>query len=61
MIPGVEEKIIVLMFTDDMNLYLGKNDSIDYVQNILNQWCNASGAKFNQEKTKIIPLGSKEH
>jgi hypothetical protein len=60
-IPGVEEKIIVSMFADDTNLYLGKNDRIEHVQKILKEWCQASGAKFNHEKTEIIPFGSETH
>ena len=61
MIPGIEEKIIVSMFADDTNLFLGKNDRMDHVQNILSNWCRASGAKFNIEKTEIIPIGSEAH
>jgi ribonuclease HI len=61
MIPGIEEKIIVSMFADDTNLFLGKNDRMDHVQDILNNWCSASGAKFNIEKTEIIPIGSEAH
>ena len=60
-IPGIEEKIIVSMFADNTNLYLGKTDRMKHVQNILNEWCRASGAKFNQEKTKFIPFGSEAH
>ena len=60
-IPGIEEKIIVSMFADDTNLYLKNQDCMDHVQTLLNKWCHASGAKFNIEKTEIIPLGSKAH
>jgi ribonuclease HI len=60
-IPGIEEKIIVSMFADDTSLFLGKNDRMDHVQEILDEWCRASGAKFNTEKTEIIPIGSEEH
>ena len=60
-VPGFEKKIIVTMFADDTSLFLGENDSMDHVQKILNEWCRASGAKFNTEKTEIIPLGSEEH
>src|SRR6266852_8614902 len=49
------------MFADNTNLYLGQNDRMDHVQEILDEWCRASGAKFNIEKTKIIPLGSEAH
>ncbi|KAG2035845.1 hypothetical protein BDR03DRAFT_867183 [Suillus americanus] len=30
------------------------------LMDILNCWCNASGAKFNKSKTKIIPIGSEK-
>lgn len=36
-IPRIEEKIIVSMFTDDANIFLGHNDRMDYVQEILNE------------------------
>ena len=49
------------MFADDTNLFLGKYDRMDHVQNILDDWCRASGAKFNIEKTEIIPIGSEAH
>jgi hypothetical protein len=60
-IPGIEEKIIVSMFADDTNLYLKNHNHMDHVQTLLNEWCQASGAKFNIEKTEIIPLGSEAH
>jgi hypothetical protein len=60
-IPGIEEKIIVTMFADDTNLYLKCDDRMDHVQTILEEWCHASGAKSNIEKTEIIPLGSEAH
>jgi hypothetical protein len=28
---------------------------------ILDEWCHISGAKFNKEKTKIIPIGREKH
>ncbi|KAG2748706.1 hypothetical protein P692DRAFT_20709402, partial [Suillus brevipes Sb2] len=31
------------------------------LEDILTSWCLASGAKFNMEKTEIIPIGSKQH
>ena len=60
-IPGTEERIITSLFADDMNLYLSKYDRMDTIQEILNSWCKASGAKFNIEKTEIIPFGTKQH
>ena len=34
---------------------------MDHVQEVLDEWCGASGAKFNTEKTKIIPIGTREY
>lgn len=31
------------------------------IQDILKLWCETSGAKFNLNKTEILPIGSKEH
>jgi hypothetical protein len=44
-----------------MVLYLNKDDQMDTIQKILHEWCQASGAKFNIEKTEIIPFGTKDH
>ena len=60
-IPGSEEKLITTLFADDTNLYLSKHDKMDDVKEILEEWCLASGAKFNIEKTEIIPIGTPEH
>jgi hypothetical protein len=60
-IPGAEEKLIISLFADDTSIYLNHNDKMDDVQSILDNWCLASGAKFNIEKTEIIPIGTPEH
>jgi hypothetical protein len=60
-IPGQVEKLAIKLFADDTNLYLSKEDSFNYIQNILDHWCEISGVKFNIEKTEIIPIGSTEH
>ena len=59
--PGLEEKILVNLFADDTTLYLSKEDRLDHVEDILRSWCEASGAKFNIEKTEIVPIGMAEH
>ena len=58
---GQEEKILVSMFADDTTIYLSKEDRFDQVEQILRSWCDISGAKFNIEKTEIIPIGTAEH
>ena len=60
-IPGTEEQLIINLFADDTVLYLNVNDSMKVTTQILDRWCDASGAKFNKEKTEIIPIGTKEH
>ena len=40
---------------------MSKEDNLDHVKEILNEWCEVLGAKFNTEKTKIVPIGLQEH
>jgi hypothetical protein len=55
------EKLVIKLFIDDTNLYLSKGDNLQMTLRILKDWCKISGAKFNQEKTKIISIGREEH
>lgn len=57
-IPGTAEKTITSLFADDTTVFLAKEDDFGVLQATLERWCKASGAKFNKEKTEIIPLGS---
>jgi hypothetical protein len=60
-ILGLAEKLIVNLFADDTVIYAHDRDSFDEIQQLLKLWCDASGAKFNMEKTEIIPIDTKEH
>lgn len=60
-IPGMEEKLAINLFADDTVLYLSAKDSYDETLKSLDKWCRVSGAKFNKEKTEIIPIGTKAH
>ena len=60
-IPGQPKKLAIKLFADDTNLYLSKEDSFDYIQKVLDSWCEILGAKFNIEKTEVIPIGRTEH
>jgi len=51
----------VNLFADDTTLYLCKEDRMDNVERILDEWCKVSRAKFNMEKTEIIPIGTETH
>lgn len=57
-IPGIENKLIINLYADDATVYLKKGDSYDTLQEILQTWCDTSGAKFNLEKTEILPIGT---
>ena len=46
---------------DDTTLYLSDKDRFDKIEPILDEWCEASGAKFNIEKTEIILIGMEDH
>ena len=56
-IPGRRESLKIKLFADDTTVYLSSEDRIDDLQTNLAKWCGVSGAKFNIEKTEIIPLG----
>ena len=60
-IPGIPDPIKVNFFVDDTSLYLNQTDSFQYAQQLLDKWCKVSGAKFNIEKTEIIPIGTTAH
>lgn len=60
-IPGSDERLTVNLFADDTVVYAHEHDKYDDIQAILDKWCRVSGAKFNKEKTEIIPLGTKAH
>jgi hypothetical protein len=51
----------IAMFADDTTLFLGETDRLDVVNETLDHWCKASGAKFNIEKTEIVPIGTENY
>jgi hypothetical protein len=59
-IPGVASRAVVKLFADDTTAYLSEHDSLTDLYQTLENWCLASGAKFNVAKTEIIPFGSPE-
>ncbi len=60
-IPGTNKKLVVNMFADNTTLYLSELNNFDHVEKILHQWCDVSGARFNLEKTEIVPIGNNDH
>ena len=60
-IPGARERLITTLFADDTTVYLTAGDSITVLEEILEKWCKASGAKFNLDKTEVIPIETPEY
>ena len=60
-IPGAAERLITTLFADDTTVYLSENDSYNELLAILQEWCCGSTAKFNEEKSELIPIGTKAH
>jgi hypothetical protein len=48
---------VVSLFADDTTVYLSSEDSLERLLDILNLWCAASTAKFNESKTVLLPFG----
>ena len=59
-IPGTRNHLKIKLFADDTTVFLSEIDSIEDLRTILHDWCGVSGAKFNIEKTEIIPLGNRD-
>jgi hypothetical protein len=57
-IPGSNDRLITTLFTDDTTVYLDKRDNYEMLLSLLNLWCRVSGARFNVNKTEIIPIGT---
>ena len=60
-IPNTNHTVKVNLYADDTTVYLASSDKYMDLEAILNKWCKASGARFNREKTEIIPIGTIEH
>ncbi|PBK85250.1 hypothetical protein ARMGADRAFT_942241 [Armillaria gallica] len=60
-IPNVKDRLIAMLFTDNTTVYLSNRDSWEELRSILDLWCQASGAKFNIEKTQVIPIGNLDY
>jgi len=60
-VEGVAERLITILFADDTTVYLSQADSFQDLNVILNRWCRSSGAKFNVQKTIIVPVGTQTY
>ncbi|KIY52218.1 hypothetical protein FISHEDRAFT_63951 [Fistulina hepatica ATCC 64428] len=55
---GMANRLIIKLFVDDTTVYLSEDDRIEDLFQILDEWCLASRAKFNVNKTVLIPTGT---
>lgn len=55
------QRAIVSLFADDTTVFLRETDALPDLFEILDTWCQASGARFNIRKTVIIPVGNENH
>ncbi|KAI0667423.1 hypothetical protein C8Q78DRAFT_1071862 [Trametes maxima] len=56
-IPGLKERLVSKLFADDTTAYLCEEDDYKDLDEVTSRWCLASRAKFNAEKTELIPIG----
>lgn len=61
LIPGDVSRLIANLFADDTTVFLGEGDDYSAAIAPTTVWCRASRARFNLEKTEIIPIGSAEY
>ncbi|KAI0706714.1 hypothetical protein C8T65DRAFT_527162, partial [Cerioporus squamosus] len=61
LIPGMNGRILTTLFADDTTVYLSAQDEYSTLEQVLNDWCVASRARFNAPKTELIPVGSKAY
>ncbi|KAH6867826.1 hypothetical protein BKA70DRAFT_1132449, partial [Coprinopsis sp. MPI-PUGE-AT-0042] len=54
------ERLITSLFADDTTVYMSEYDCFKDLEKILDDWSTASGAKFNVEKTELLPVGTPE-
>ena len=60
-VPSLDEAVKVSLFADDTTVILAEHDSFSDLMVLLDDWCAVSRAKFNVEKTEIIPIGTEEY
>ncbi|KAI0324039.1 hypothetical protein GY45DRAFT_1211632, partial [Cubamyces sp. BRFM 1775] len=60
-VPGLADRLVASLFADDTTVFLSESDSYVELTRILQRWCTASRARFNSDKTAVIPVGTKQY
>jgi len=55
-VPGLKP-VKVMLYADDINLFLGQEDSVPEVSECLTSVSKVIGSKFNMDKTDVNPVG----
>ena len=55
-LPGLKP-VKVMLYADDINLFLGQEDSVQEVSDCLTLTSRVIGSKFNMDKTDVKPVG----
>ncbi|EIW62339.1 uncharacterized protein TRAVEDRAFT_82525, partial [Trametes versicolor FP-101664 SS1] len=61
LIPGDVDRLVANLFADDTTVFLGEGDDYAAAIEPTLKWCRGSRARFNLEKTEVIPIGTKEY
>jgi len=49
------------MFAGDTMIYMNENDDTKPLENTIKSFCEVFTAKFNEEKSEILPMGTKKY
>ena len=60
-LPESTRRLVVSLFADDTCVFLSDRDDPRKLRKVLATWCLASGAKFNEKKTEVVPIGTPEY
>jgi len=58
---SMPDHLIVTLFADDTTVFLSTSDDYHTLLHILHQSCRVSSAKFNTQKTVLLPIGATPH
>ena len=54
-------RLLVSLFADDTLVYLSEKDEMKELEKVIENFCQASTAKFNKEKTEYLPIGNEKY
>ena len=60
-IQGLQDRILVSLFADDTIVYINENNNKKILDQVVKSFCETSIAKFNDEKSEVLPMATKEY